>query len=149
MSYLDILFPKIIWIASYVTVTMICYDSWVLVCHMIPYIFSFICKKIYLNIFIFLTRQSGELCLTANASRVRRKVGNGRKLMRTKCLNRFPGSLCLPCFMQDTAWSYKKILLILIWLTAYIPSTFNLIRRCRGTKHKSWGKLQVWTFGNC
>ena len=35
-----------------------------------------------------------------------RKVGNGSFLMATECLNtRFPGSLCLPCYMQDKAWS--------------------------------------------
>ena len=50
--------------------------------------------------------------VTRDVSRIWRKVGNESILMGTKCLNtRFPGSLCIPCYVQDTVWNWKKKLL--------------------------------------
>lgn len=43
----------------------------------------------------------------SNASTIRRTVGNGSALGMA-CLKSFPRSLCLPWYVHDTAWSYKK-----------------------------------------
>ena len=61
--------------------------------------------KINYLIFWFLLSDNKANCgvnirhSTRNASRIRRKVGNGSVLIGKECLNnRFPGYLCLPCF---------------------------------------------------
>ena len=41
---------------------------------------------------------------TLNVFRIRRKLGKGSVLMGTECFNaRFPGSICLHCYVRDTA----------------------------------------------
>lgn len=41
-----------------------------------------------------------------NALKIRWEMENGGVLMVTECRNnRFPGSLCLPCYPRNTAWN--------------------------------------------
>ena len=43
---------------------------------------------------------------TLNTWRIRRKVGNENTLLGTECFNiSFPGSLYIPCYVRDTAYS--------------------------------------------
>ena len=45
-----------------------------------------------------------------NASKIEQKVENGSALMGTKCLNtRYPGSLCLPCYVHMEGFQYIRI----------------------------------------
>ena len=80
----------------------------------------------YLFTFIFSFLSSGveakrgvEFChSTPNASRIRQKVGNERSVLTLD-------SLCLPCCVRDTAWSYFFL------LNASFKKQFKYVNLCK------------------
>ena len=62
----------------------------------------------YLHFLALVTKRSAALSSATqhNVSRIRRKMRNVSVLIWMECLNtRFPGCLCLHCYVRDTAWN--------------------------------------------
>ena len=84
---------------------------------------------LFLAVVIRTKRSVESRHLTRNGSRIRRKLGNESVSMWTLCHTRFPGSPSV--YGWDTAWSYKKLIYIVVFYTTIFKDNLGKIIKHR------------------